>query len=86
MNLYEVDPIRGIVCQLSRFACGSAPTGGEVVYASNSSEAHELYFRYRAGERNLKGTIMVEGQDYPYRNIICEPKYHFNEKDEDCAV
>lgn len=86
MNLYEIDYVRGSVQQLSRFACGSAPTGGEVVYASNRSEAQELWLRYRNGERCLKGTIMIEGQDYPYRNIICEHKYHMNQKDEDVAV
>jgi hypothetical protein len=31
-----------------------------------------LYFRYKDGERNLKGEVEVEGQDYPYRNIIRE--------------
>lgn len=86
MHFYEVDPIRGGVYQLSKFFCGTAPTGGEVVYASNSIEAQNLWFRYREGERNLKGTVMVEGQDYPYRNIICEPEYHINEKDEDFIV
>ena len=82
MHFYEVDPIRGIVCQLSRFFCGVAPTGGEIVYAANRSEAQELWFRYRDGERNLKGAVMIDGQDYPYENIICEIKYHINEKDE----
>jgi hypothetical protein len=83
MHFYEIDTTQGIVCELSKFFCGTAPTGGEVVYASKSSEAQELWFRYRNGEKNLKGTIMINGQDYPYRNIICETAYHTNEKDED---
>lgn len=76
MNLYEIDVIRGTIHQLSVFACGVAPCGGEVVYAANRNEAHELWFRYRNGEYGLKGAIMVDGQDYPYYNIICEQKHH----------
>ncbi len=70
-NFYEIDE-RGIVTQLSKLFCGVAPCGGEVIYASNKHEAQMLYFRYKDGERNLKGEVEVEGQDYPYRNIIRE--------------
>ena len=82
MHFYEIDPIRGGVYKLSKLFCGAAPTGGEVVYTSNRTEAQNLWFRYREGERNLKGTVMVDDQDYPYRNIICDPIYHMNEEDE----
>ena len=36
---FEIDK-RGIVNQLSRFASGIAPCGGEVVYDLNKKEAH----------------------------------------------
>ena len=83
MNLYEIDTLRGTTHQLSKFACGSAPTGGMVVYANNNREAQELWFRFCDGERDLLGDIMIERQDYPYRNIICDTKYHIDEKDEE---
>ena len=79
MNFYEIDTVRGTVYQLSKFFCGVAPCGGKVVFAANHSEAQELWFRYRDGEYDLKGTVFVKGQDYPYRNIICEKRHHMVE-------
>ena len=70
-NFFEVDE-RGIVYQLSRFACGVAPCGGEVVYASNRSEAQNLWNRFKNGERYLKRDLWISGEPYPYRNVIHE--------------
>lgn len=75
MKFFEIDE-RGITNQLSPFFCGIAPCGGEVVYAATRSQAQELYFRYKNGETNLKGEVLVDGQDYPYRNIIREVAYY----------
>lgn len=66
---FEIDE-RGIINQLSRFACGIAPCGGEVVYASNKKEAQELYFRYLNGEHWLKRDLYLSNECYPYHNII----------------
>lgn len=79
MNFYEIDTAHGTVHQLSPLFCGNAPCGGEVVYAANSNKAQELWFRYRDGEKDLKGTVFVDGQDYPYKNIICEKLHHMVE-------
>lgn len=68
-RFWEVDE-RGAFCELSRFACGRAPCGGEVVYASSKVEAEDLYYRYRNGETSLKGTLWIPNEDYPYRNVI----------------
>ena len=71
MRFFEIDD-RGITNQLSVFFCGVAPCGGEVVYAETRSQAQELYCRYKNGETGLKGEVFVDGQDYPYQNIIRE--------------
>ena len=68
-NFYEVDE-RGCVYQLSRFACGKAPCGGEVVYAASHNEAQNLYFRYRNGEQTLKRNLWLANDPYPYKNVI----------------
>lgn len=69
MKFWEVDE-RGVLTELSKFACGHAPCGGEVVYAASKAEASDLYFRYLNGEYSLKGTLCLASEDYPYRNVI----------------
>lgn len=68
-KFWEVDE-RGVFYELSKFACGRAPCGGEVVYAHSKAEAEDLYYRYRNGETSLKGTLWIPDEDYPYRNVI----------------
>lgn len=68
-SFWEVDE-RGVFTELSRFACGVAPCGGEVVYAHSKEEAVDLYYLYRNGETSLKGTLWLPNDDYPYRNVI----------------
>ena len=65
---FEVDE-RGIVNQLSRFACGVAPFG-ETVYAESKAEAAKLASRYRLGEYWLKRDLYIHGETYPYRGVI----------------
>ena len=79
-RFFEVDE-RGVFYGLSRFACGQAPCGGEVVYASSKSEAEALYYRYRNGESSLNGTLWLNDEDYPYRNIIHNEGVDFREKE-----
>ena len=67
-NFYEVND-KGIVVRLNKYSCGCS-ANGEVVDASSAKEAANLYHRYISGEYDLKDTLYIRDQLYPYRNII----------------
>ena len=75
LHFYEVTPRH---CnQLSPLFAGGTPCGGDLVYAQSQKDARRLWERYHYdGVQELKGTIFLKGQDYPYKNVICERKYH----------
>lgn len=74
LKLYEVSC--GLVNELSAFSCGIAPTGGDLVCARNSIEAHAKWCKYQAGLK-AKDTLYgfrfcdnLDRESYPIKFVI----------------